>query len=252
MSRLARWELKQAWRSFRIPGFWLLLLFFALMDPPVIKYMEQIVARFGGGIQIQMPQPTPRLAMTQFLQDLTQIAGFVLVLLAAGSLANERGLANWYLAQPVKRAEYLLGKWLALVSMIVVGGLVSGLLCFLYSWSLLGSFSFGLALKAIVGTIAFLLYLASASLLGSALFPFAGAGTFGFLVGFGGFLLSAPAQALGIYQYFPQSAAAYVADILAGTYPVRDYLWGIFSCLVLAGIFVVLAVYFFDRRELAN
>ena len=61
MSRLARWELKQAWRSFRIPGFWLLLLFFALMDPPVIKYMEQIVARFGGGFKSKCRSQLPGL-----------------------------------------------------------------------------------------------------------------------------------------------------------------------------------------------
>jgi ABC-2 type transport system permease protein len=222
------------------------------MDPPMIKYMEQIVSRFGGGVKIQLPPPTSQLAMVQFLQDLTQLAGFAVVLLAAGSVAGEKksGLASWYLAQPLSRARYLGEKWLAYAAMITLGVAGSGAVAYFYCWSLLGPLPASGAWRAALGVAAFLLFILSATLLGSALFSFAGAGIVGFLLGYGGYALKAPAQAAGLYRFFPQSLPGSAADILAGVYPAADFYWGLFSCLLLTGLLFWLTALRFGALEL--
>ena len=253
MHKTIRWEIKAAWRSFRIPGFWLLLLFFALLDPPMIKYMETIITRFGGGVKIQVPPPTAQLAFVQFLQDLSQISSLVLILLVAGSVAAEKksGLACWYLAQPLSRGQYLISKWLAHFILLQGGVLGAGIISYLYTWTLLGTFPFGRALLALVGSFAFLLFLMSATYLGSALFSTAGAGVFGIVLGYGGYLFSGPAKALGVYRFFPQSLPGSMAAIVAGTYPSAELYPAIIACIVLSGVFLGLACVFFQRMELS-
>jgi ABC-2 type transport system permease protein len=252
MYKTVRWELRRAWRSFKFPGFIILVLFFALLDPPVIKYMEKLIARFGGGIKLELPPATAQLALMQFFQDLSQLCGFVLILLMAGSIATERknGLTEWYLAQPLERSRYLLSKWLTGSIITLLGVLGPGLLSFLYTWTLFGSFPLFSAIRALAGTAVFLLLLMSATFLGSVLFSTSGAGLIGFVLGYGGYLFSAPARALGVYKFLPQSLPGSVAEILAGTYSLGDYFAGIGSCLALSGLFLWLAVLSFKRVDL--
>lgn len=248
------WEFKRGWRSFRFPGFLLLLLFFALMDPPVIKYMEPIVSRFGGGVKIQLPPPTARLAFMQFLQDLAQLCGFGVILLVAGSVASEKksGLAAWYLLQPVGRTGYLLDRFFAYGSVIVGGAFGAGLLSYLYACTLLEPFPLLEALGALAATCAFLLFLGSCAFFGSLLFSSGGAAFFGFAVGFGGFLFLSPAKALGFAHFLPQNLPGVCPLILAGTYPEGDLILGIIFALLWSGLLLGLGLYLFSRMELGR
>jgi len=252
MRKAIVWEIKRGWRSFQLPGFLLVLLFFALLDPPMIKYMETIIARFGGGIKMELPPPTAQLAFLQFLQDLAQLGGLVIILLVAGSVAGEKksGLTCWYLAQPIERGHYLLCRWLTYFLLILAGVMGAGLLSYLYACSLLGVFPLTNALGALAGSVAYLLVLMSSTFLGSVLFSQAGAGVFGFALGYGGYLFLAPAKALGVAHFFPHSLPGACAAIVAGTYPKTELYLGIASSLVLAGVLLWLAVYFFQRMEL--
>jgi ABC-2 type transport system permease protein len=62
-------------------------VFFGLTGPLVARYIEDILQRFGGGMQVTLPDPTPGDGITQFLSNAQQIGLLVVLVVAAGALA---------------------------------------------------------------------------------------------------------------------------------------------------------------------
>lgn len=61
-------------------------LFFGLLGPVTARYMGEIVARFGGGVAVSFPDPTPADGITQFVGNASQVGVLVGVVVAAGAL----------------------------------------------------------------------------------------------------------------------------------------------------------------------
>ncbi len=61
-------------------------LFFGLLGPFTARYMGEIVARFGGGIEVTLPDPTPADGITQFVANAAQIGLLVVIVVSAGAL----------------------------------------------------------------------------------------------------------------------------------------------------------------------
>ncbi len=62
-------------------------LFFGLLGPVTARYMSEIVSRFGGGVTVSFPDPTPADGITQFVGNASQIGLLVAVVVAAGALS---------------------------------------------------------------------------------------------------------------------------------------------------------------------
>ena len=102
-------ELRSNWRSFRYPAFLLVVTFFAILDPLMLKYMNEILANFATGIEIIAPDPTPEDAFLSYLSDVSQIGILVLIFMAMGSVAREKetGVTGWLLSKPISRWKSL-------------------------------------------------------------------------------------------------------------------------------------------------
>ena len=61
-------------------------LFFGLLGPISAKYLGEILARFGGGIEVTFPDPVPADGIAQFAGDASQIGLLISVVVAAGAL----------------------------------------------------------------------------------------------------------------------------------------------------------------------
>ena len=61
--------------------------FFGLLGPLTARYLPQIIDRFGGGITVIMPPPTPADGVAQFSANTQQIGLLVIAVVAAGALA---------------------------------------------------------------------------------------------------------------------------------------------------------------------
>jgi ABC-2 type transport system permease protein len=70
---------------------WLILVgifaFFGLLGPVTARYMAEIMGRFGGDIQVTLPDPTPLDGIVQYLSNASQIGLLAVVVVAAAALA---------------------------------------------------------------------------------------------------------------------------------------------------------------------
>lgn len=58
-----------------------------LLGPPTARYLEEVIRRFGGGIQVQAADPRPVDGLVQYLQWFGQLGVLVVAVVAAGALA---------------------------------------------------------------------------------------------------------------------------------------------------------------------
>jgi ABC-2 type transport system permease protein len=82
--RLERARLLRTLRWLAVLGPFVL---FGVTMPIVTRYQQALLRRFGGGVKVIAPPPTPPQAIAAYLQNAMQIGLVVSVLVAAGSLA---------------------------------------------------------------------------------------------------------------------------------------------------------------------
>lgn len=243
-------EFRQGWRAFRIPGFFLVLMLFALMDPPVTKYTNQLISMFAKGIQIVVPPPTPQEAFFQFAQDAVQMGALAAILITMGSVSVEKanGVTGWMLTKPISRAAYLGAKIVVLVAMIAGGVIGSSAVAYLYTWSLLGMVDITGALLTTAAVTAYILLLAAFTFAGSAVLPNS-AGAAG--VGIGAMvviaLLRYPTQATPIAKYMPYSLADKIPAAINMAPGAVDVLYAVAASLVISTIVFWFAISRFKR-----
>jgi ABC-2 type transport system permease protein len=154
------------------------LIFFAILSPVTARYMSQIVT-FAAGGQEQMeqfllliPQPTTIDSVDQYIKNMTQIGLLVIVLLVMGLVAQEkdRGTVVLVLARPVSRLSFLLAKFAAFSSWLLLCLITAGGFAYLYTGLLFGEW---LAPGPFVGfnglMIVYFLVVAALTFLGSTL-----------------------------------------------------------------------------------
>lgn len=255
MSPSIRRELNVALRSFRLPGFAVALLFFALLDPPVIKYMNVILEQVGsaGGIQIAMPEPTPAMAMTQFITDVGGIGTFVAVIMLMGIVAAEKsnGATEWMLTRPVTRSEYLSAKVLVWAIGMIVCIFGAGLISWLYTWSLLGPVSFTDMATALVAVTAYVLFISAFTFVGSVVLNSQlAAGLVGVGAMFIGVFVNLIGNALDINRYLPYSLSDLAVKAVNSAISPVEILPAVVCALAIAYLLLVYCYRRFARMQL--
>lgn len=70
---------------------WMIVLgvyaFFGILGPITARYLGEILARFGGDLQVVVPDPEPIDGIGQFVSNASQLGVLAVVVVAAGSLA---------------------------------------------------------------------------------------------------------------------------------------------------------------------
>ena len=138
-------EIVRTWRIWTLPG---LVLFFAIASPILTVMMPAILSTVTAGqpgVVIRMPEPTAVMACQQFLKNLNQVVLIAVVLIAAGSIPNERrsGVAMLVLTKPLSRAGYVLAKLLSQLTLVVVAVIAGSGLCALITRLLFGDLPAG-------------------------------------------------------------------------------------------------------------
>ncbi len=246
-------ELRSNWRSFRYPAFLLVVTFFAILDPLMLKYMNEILANFATGIEIIAPDPTPEDAYFSYLSDVSQIGILVLIFMAMGSVAREKetGVTGWLLSKPISRWSYLLAKLAVLYGFIVAGLFASSTLAYLYTMSLIGKAPLGEAILATICLTVFTLFIATIVFTLSTLLksPLQAGGLtllIFFLSGIVNMLISGSAAA----KYYPNTLLSQMKPLLDGTAVSADLAWPLTVTLLLIFLMVALAGSLFSRMEL--
>jgi ABC-2 type transport system permease protein len=117
-------ELRESWRTFRLPVVAGLFLVVGLSSPLLAKFLPEIVAAAGGGqlSGIEIPEPVVGDAVLQLWKNLAQFGAFAAIILTMGSVATERerGTAAFVLSKTVSRGAFLSAKVAAIGLVLAV------------------------------------------------------------------------------------------------------------------------------------
>jgi ABC-2 type transport system permease protein len=120
---LVRKELREAWRTRRLPVLAILFLVVGIVSPLTARYMNDILeAALAGQLPMTLPDPTVATAVEQLQKNLGQLGALAAIALAMSSVSGEldRGTAALVLAQPATRAAFLLAKLVAIAVVLLL------------------------------------------------------------------------------------------------------------------------------------
>lgn len=245
-----RKELREGWRTSRIPVIVVIFFAFGLMSPLLAKYTPELLKSLGGSVQIIVPPPQVSDAVDQFLKNVGQDGIIVAILLAMGVVAREkeRGTAAFVLTKPVSRPAFLAAKLGGLVATLGVGVAVAAAATYIYTALLFTPLSAGgFILSCLLVLLSILVYAAItflASTLVSSSLPAAGIGLAAWL------LLSLLGALPKIGDFTPGGLIAPARAIVLGTTP--EHLGqSLLGTSILIVVSVVLAWLSFRSQELA-
>lgn len=158
---LTRLELLRLLRTHRWMALFGVYVFFGVLGPFTAAYMEELIARFGGGMEIAMPEPTPADGIAQFLSNASQLGVLAVIVVASGALAiDAKPEVAAFLRTRVERPARLLIPRYGVVVAASALALVAGTTV---AWALTAALIGGLPAGAmLLGTLLGALYLAFA------------------------------------------------------------------------------------------
>jgi ABC-2 type transport system permease protein len=129
-------ELREAWRTRRLPMVGLLFIVLGLMSPLAARYLPEILrAALGDQLTVPIPTPVAADAVAQLQKNLGQLGALAAIALAMGAVAGEldRGTAALVLAQPVSRSAFLVAKLVAIALVLGLATLASVAVAWIYA-----------------------------------------------------------------------------------------------------------------------
>lgn len=140
-------EVLENWRNYKWIWVPLVLILLAVMDPITMYYMPVLLDSVGGlpeGAVFEMPTPSTTEVMMMTISQLNSIGLVVIVLMAMGTIANERksGVLELTLVKPVSITNYITAKWTSLVAIVSTSLFVALLAAWYYINLLFGHVSF--------------------------------------------------------------------------------------------------------------
>jgi ABC-2 type transport system permease protein len=113
-------------------------VFFGLTGPLSARYLGQLLDRFGPGVKLELPPPTPADGLAQFTSNAAQIGLLVVVLVAASALAiDARTEMATFLRTRVANVRQLLLPSYVLTTAAVIAAFVAGSLAAWYETAVL-------------------------------------------------------------------------------------------------------------------
>lgn len=148
-------------RTKRIVGLLGVYVFFGFLGPLSVRYMEQILENFGGGVQIVVPEPMAADGIAAYVGNAAQIGLLVAVGIAASALAfDAKPQMGIFLRTRVASVWKIIAPRYVVATAAIVGAFTLGSIAALYeSVVLMGSLS---VVDWALGTLLGSLYLAFA------------------------------------------------------------------------------------------
>ncbi len=245
-----RKELLEQWRSRRLVAVAAVFLFFGFLSPLSAKLLPDLMQSLGdtGGIVIEFPTPTAQDGLLQHVKNTSQIGVFLAVLVTMGALAQEkeRGTTAMILSKPVSRANFLLGKFVALTLVFGLCLALAGLACYYYTIVLFEGSGGARFVEMNLLLALFIEFYLAVTLLGSTI---ARSQVMAGGLGLGAIFVVAILGALPrLGEYMPTALLEWARVLMVGT---GEPAWGAVA-VSLGGIVVCLgtALVVFERQEL--
>lgn len=246
---LWRLEWLRLWRTKRWIALVGIYVFFGLVGPLTARYLGEIVARLGGGVQVVFPDPVPADGMIQYVSNVSQLGLLVAVIVAAGALSfDAKPEMGVFLRTRVERILNITTPRYLVSAAAVAGSFVVGALAAWYETVvLIGGLPAGGTLAGIGYGVLYLAFVvAVVAAAGSRAKSVLGTVMSTIVV-----LLIMPVLGLveAVGRWLPSHLVGALSSIPAGTSP-SDYLRSAAVTLVLIPLTLWLAVRWAARREL--
>ena len=240
---LLKKELLEQIRTYRLLIVGGVMLFFGFTTPLTLKYLPEIIKLSGdSSMQITIPPPTAAQSLAEYSGSIGQLGVLVMVLIAMGAIANElkHGTALLTLSKPVKPAAFVGAKFIAMSCTLLVSILLASLLCFGYTYWLIGAGDAGAFLGLNLLMFLFLVFCIALTLLFSSYFKssLAVGGISIAIIIFQAVLSTIPV----IGNYLPGKLLSWGTNLLAGT---GDSFWWALGVTIIA---IVVCLYLAQRR----
>lgn len=138
-------ELLEIIRSKKLLILIILFGFIAVSSPILAKLLPQILKSIPQtpGLSISLPDPTWKDAVDQLVKNISQIGVFVIIIMFAGSIADEKNKKTLeiILTKPISRPKFILAKFLASIFATKIIFILAMILFYIYTASILGGFS---------------------------------------------------------------------------------------------------------------
>jgi ABC-2 type transport system permease protein len=248
-------ELREAWRTRRLPLLVLLFVLVGLISPLTAKFLPDILkAALGDQAKgIPMPLADATAGLEQLQKNLGQLGALAAIALAMGAVSGEldRGTAALVLAQPVGRPAFLAAKLAAIGVVLAIATALAVIVAWIYTAILFEPLPVGgwIALAALDWLALFAW--ASLTLWASAA---TGSTTAAAGLGFVGLIaLSLAAVIPVVNQWLPSGLTAPAISLAANTVGDLDgaqLATSIAGSIIVVGVAAAAAMVSFRRREL--
>lgn len=225
--------------------------FVALLSPAIAKLIPELFKNSEQfkGIVFQIPVPTYKDSIDQYIKNLTSMALLVLIFLAAGSVAEEksRKTLELLLVKPVTKTNVILSKFLTYLSVTTLVFVAASALFYVYTMSIFGSFDLMRFTLLAFCMLVYILLITSITIFMSTFSKntvvAAGLGLLGMiLVG----------SILGLIQSIANYAPAYIvgnyADLIANGWSMK-FLYPTLINLCLIVVIIIVSMEVFKRQE---
>lgn len=226
-------------------------LFVAIGSPILAKIIPKLFENISmPGLTINIPTPTYRDAIDQFVKNISQLPTFIIVFAVAGAISDEKAKKTLeiLLTKPIKRSLFILAKFKSYFFTIGLLYIACALIFYTYTVSIFSSFAFGnFALLSFLILLYFLFIVSitmfgsviSKSTISSALIGFVGLIIFGTIVG-----------SIGkISKYSTSYVLSNYKNIVESGWN-KDFLPSVIVTLILIVLSFILSIYFFQRQEI--
>jgi len=228
----------------------ILFAFFAISSPILAKLTPQIIKSIQTpGITINLPDPTSKDAIDQFVKNISQLISFVLVFMLAGAIADEKSKKTLeiVLAKPINRSVFILAKFASYLASIKISFILSAVIFYLYTRSVFGDFDLGRFTIISLLLLVYLLFISSVTLMGSAISKstIAAAG-----IGFAGMILfgTIAGYIKPISKYAPDYIIRHYPELLSNGWDIK-FLPSAITSIILIFVFVLISIYVFKKQE---
>lgn len=239
-------------RLFRTGRIWIVVGIYALfgvLGPISAKYLPQIIERFGGGVEVTVPEATPVDAIGQFLSNAGQIGLLAVLAVAAGALTFD-ARREWaaFLRTRTRSMRQLVLPRVALATAAAAVALALGTgVAAVLTAIMIGGLPIGdLVLGTLLGTV----YLAFAVAVVAVAASITRQAITAVLLAVGVLLVLPILQVVAVIEpWLPSTLLGATTALLAGV-PLTELLRAAVVTVVVSGLLLLVAVRRLDAREL--
>jgi ABC-2 type transport system permease protein len=248
---LLKKELLEQWRTKKILIISIVFLFIAVSSPIIAKLTPELLKNISvPGLTINLPEPTYKDSVDQFIKNISQIGLLVLIFVVAGAVSDEknRKTLEILLTKPVSRAKFIWSKFASYFVSLAVIYFVSSAIFYLYTVTTFSAFNFWNFLAMDVNVFAYILMIVSITILASTVVKNSiAAGGIGFIV----YILFGTIFGLiePIKQLSPNTIFDNYKKVIENSWS-NELFWPLVVIVSVIALAIIAAILLFRRQEI--